>query len=184
MQFHSLDQLARLVVIMACLALATAGCAVQKEPLVVQVTQLAPYEHAARPPDCQMPVLSTPPAANYEQVAIVEAWADIKDQTSDVMPALQRKACETGADALVIVDSARQDIRNLLYQATPNETRNDVDSKGGDNAAYINAAEHTKMIGEAGHSGYYIDAVAINYRTAQDKSGASDNPPAGVPPNS
>jgi len=130
-----------------------------------------------------MPVLSTLPLTTYDQVAIVEAWADLKDQADDVLPALQRKACETGADALVIVNSSHQDIKNLLYQASPNESQSDVDSKGGGSGAYIRETEHTRLIGEAGHNGFYIDAVAINYRPDLDKPETKGNLPESVPPN-
>lgn len=170
----------------ACLALGVTGCATQRVPMTVEVTQLAPYEHAAKPPDCRMPVLNTLPLTDYEQVAIVEAWADLKDQPDDVLPALQRKACETGADALVVINSAHQDIKNLLYRATPNETETDMDSKNGYSkpGQYIQTAEHTRRIGEAGHNGLYIDAVAINYRAPTGKTaGPMSNPPGANPPN-
>jgi hypothetical protein len=147
------------------LATAIAGCSSQKPQLQVAVTQLGPYTHAAKSPDCKMPVLGLMPLGSLSQIAIVEVWADQKDQPPDVLPALQRKACETGADALVILNSEHQDIKNLLYAATPNETLNEVT---GHNAYaspkdYITEAEHTRRIGEAGHNGFYVDAVAINY---------------------
>jgi hypothetical protein len=169
------------------LAALVTGCSTQHDPLTVEVTQLAPYEHAAKPPGCQMPVLNTMPLTDYEQVAIVEAWADLKDQNSDVVPALQRKACETGADALVLVNSSHQDIKNLLYRATPNETETDIDNKNGYSqpGEYIKTAEHTRQIGEAGHNGLYIDAVAINYRAASGKTaGPVGNPSGPNSPNS
>jgi hypothetical protein len=142
-----------------------AGCASQKSPLQVQITQLGPYTHAAKAPDCHMPVLELMPLGSLSQIAIVEVWADQKDQPPDVLPALQRKACETGADALVIINSEHQDIKNLLYGATPNQTLNEVTSHDAYASPkdYINEAEHTRRIGEAGHNGFYVDAVAINY---------------------
>jgi hypothetical protein len=155
-----------------CVALsaAVAGCSSQKTPLQVEVTQLGPYTHAAKAPDCQMPILEGMPLRPLSQVAIVEAWADVKDQPTDVLPALQRKACETGADALVIINSQHQDIKNLLYAATPNETMNDLTRQNGyaQPGDYIRMAEHTRRIGEAGHNGFYVDAVAINYRSKDD----------------
>jgi hypothetical protein len=167
-----------------CLAGVAAGCSSQRTRMQVDVTQIAPYENAAKPPDCDMPVLDTMPLGTYKQVAIVEAWADLKDKRSDVLPALRRKACETGADALVILNSQHQDIKHELYQASPNEqlneeTESNVYSGQGD---YIAEMEHTRRIGEAGHNGLYIDAVAINYGKAMDKSEASD-PPAKARPN-
>jgi hypothetical protein len=142
-----------------------AGCGSQHAPLQVSVTQLGPYSHAAKGPTCNMPVLPTLPLKPLSQIAIVEAWADSKDQPPDVLPALESKACETGADALVIINSEHQDIKNLLYGATPNDTMNDLTAKSAytESGQYIKTAEHTRRIGEAGHNGFYIDAVAIDY---------------------
>jgi len=158
-----------------------AGCATHK-PLQVQVTQLGPYSHAAKAPNCPMPVLERMPLKSLNQIAIVEAWADQKDEPPDVVPALERKACETGADALVIINSEHQDIKNLLYAASPNESMNDVTAKnayasGGD---YIREAEHTRRIGEAGHNGFYIDAVAIEYRPQPQNGRVEGNTPSTV----
>lgn len=159
-----------------CLASVAAGCSSQRTPMQVDVTQIAPYDNAAKPPDCHMPILTTMPLGTYKQVAIVEAWADLKDKQSDVLPALRRKACETGADALVILNSQHQDIKHELYQASPNEqqteeTESNVYAGQGD---YIAEMEHTRRVGEAGHNGLYIDAVAINYEKPADKSDAVD----------
>jgi hypothetical protein len=163
-----------------------AGCAQHREPLQVDVTQLAPYVNAAKPPNCDMPVLTTMPLTNYQQVAIVEAWADLKDNEADVLPALKRKACETGADALVIVNSEHQDIQHLLYGANPNEERESTEKKNynADSGEYIHEMEHTRRIGEAGHNGFYIDGAAINYRRPADKRSSSEGaPPLSSPPN-
>lgn len=157
------------------------GCATHI-PLQVQVTQLGPYTHAAKAPDCPMPVLERMPLTSLSQVAIVEAWADVKDQPPDVLPALERKACETGADALVIINSQHQDIKNLLYAASPNESLNDVTEKNGyaNPGDYIREAEHTRRIGEAGHNGFYIDAVAIEYDPRQENRHTVETMPSTV----
>jgi hypothetical protein len=169
----------------AAFIMTVAGCSTGRTPMQVSVTQLAPYVNAAKDPACTMPVLSEMPVGTYTQVAIVEAWADLKDTREDVLPALKRKACETGADALVILNSTHQDIKQLLYQASPNEqldetTKQDVYAG---QAAYIQEMEHTRQIGEAGHNGLYIDAIAINYNKTQDKSAADEAQPALQLPN-
>jgi hypothetical protein len=153
------------------LAAVIAGCSSQKTPLQVAVTQLGPYTHAAKSPDCKMPVLGLMPLGSLSQIAIVEVWADQKDQPPDVLPALQRKACETGADALVILNSEHQDVKNLLYAATPNQTLNEVTAHNAYASPkdYITEAEHTRRIGEAGHNGFYVDAVAINYPPKRER---------------
>jgi len=168
-----------LIVAGISMVLGCAGCSAQRVPMEVDVTQLAPYVHAAKAPDCKMPVLEALPLTTYRQVAIVEAWADMKDQDNDVLPALKRKACETGADALVIINSQHQDVKHLLYGASPNEaltdtTKSDVYAGQG---AYISEMEHTRRIGEAGHNGFYVDAVAINYGAGEDNSNVADPPP-------
>ncbi len=170
-----------LVAMSIALSALIAGCGSQKTPLQVEVTQLGAYTHAAKAPDCQMPVLEGMPLKSLTQIAIVEAWADAKDQPPDVVPALRRKACETGADALVIINSEHQDIKHLLYAATPNESMNDLTRKNGYAAAgdYIKTAEHTRRIGEPGHNGFYIDAVAIDYG-AKDEKRAGETVPSTV----
>jgi hypothetical protein len=160
-----------LTAIAAVLSTAIVGCGSQKDPLQIELTQLAPYIHAAKGPECKMPVLEAMPVTSLSQIAIVEAWGDLEDKTPDVLPALRSKACETGADALVIINSQHQDIKHLLYAATPNESMNEVTQKNGyaDPGDYIRTAEHHSRIGEAGHSGFYIDAVAIDYGPKDQK---------------
>jgi hypothetical protein len=113
------------------------------------------------------------PTGAYTQVAIVEAWADLKDTKDDVLPALRRKACETGADALVILNSTHQDVKQLLYQASPNEQLTDTTKQNvyAGQGEYIKEMEHTRRIGEAGHNGLYIDAVAISYGKTRQNGG-------------
>ena len=164
------------------LAFNIGGCSTQRTPMQVAVTQLAPYVNAAKDPGCTIPVLETMPMGSYTQVAIVEAWADLKDTKDDVLPALRRKACETGADALVILNSTHQDVKQLLYQASPNEQLTDTTQQNvyAGQGEYIKEMEHTRRLGEAGHNGLYIDAVAITYNTAGNK--ASDGNAVASPP--
>src|SRR5438445_13216295 len=64
-----------------------AGCSTPgKVPMQVNITQLANYARPAQPPECQMQVLSSMPLTTFKEVAIVEAWADLKDNKSDVIP--------------------------------------------------------------------------------------------------
>jgi hypothetical protein len=147
----------------------------------VSVTQLAPYVSAAKDPSCKIPLLNTMPVGTYTQVAIVEAWADLKDTTEDVLPALRRKACETGADALVILNSSHQDVKQLLYQASPNEQMNESTQQNvyAGQGEYIQEMEHTRRLGEAGHNGLYIYEVALTYDKSEDK-GSSDGTAVGL----
>ena len=182
---HQLTVSFEILVAGIALVLDCAGCSTGRVPMEVDVTQLAPYVHAAKAPDCQMPVLVNLPLTTYRQVAIVEVWADLKDQRNDVLPALKRKACETGADALVVINSQHQDIKNLIYAATPNETLDDTTKQNvyAGQGEYIAAMEHTRRIGEAGHNGFYVDAVAINYTIPEGKSGSDSGSGQNAKPN-
>ena len=169
------------------LAISAMGCATAtKNTLRVDLTQLAPYVHAAKPPNCAMPVMESMPIGDYKQVAIVEAWGSLADDTPDLLPALTRRACEAGADALVIINSQHQDIKHLVYAATPNNTFNEASkiSSFANPGEYIRAVEHTRQIGEAEHSGFYIDAVAINRSPTEVKHTSNGSAPAGQQPSS
>jgi hypothetical protein len=163
------------------------GCSTPgKTRMQVNVTQLGPYIDAARSPDCAMPVLGAMPLTTFKEVAIVEAWADIQDDQADVLPALKRKACETGADALVVIDSQHQDIKHFLYQASPNETLTETTEQNvyAGQGEFIKEAEHTRLVGEAGHNGYYLEGVAINYTMGTDKQSSQTDPAPPSRPNS
>lgn len=94
---------------MVVLAIAAAGCAhVVSLPPQVTVAEVEPSGRAAKPPDCNMPVLRHEPLTPYRKVAIVEGLGNVFASEADVLPAVQRKACETGADALVVLTSRAQ----------------------------------------------------------------------------
>jgi hypothetical protein len=173
---HSLGLGAMSVAVCAVIA----GCGAQKADLQVAITQLGPYSHAAKAPNCQMPILEALPVNTSAQIAIVEAWADERDEPPDVMPALKRKACETGADALVIIGSQHQDVKHMLYASTPESTVEQQKQSGyaqgpGDSVA-IDEAGHVRGVGEAGHNGFYIDAVAIEYGAPGEKHASEPAP--------
>jgi hypothetical protein len=91
------------------LALVAAGCArVVSLPPQVTVAEVEPSGRAAKPPDCNMPVLRHEPLRDFRKVAIVEGLGNVYASEADVLPAVQRKACETGADAIVILTSKSQ----------------------------------------------------------------------------
>jgi hypothetical protein len=91
------------------LTLAAVGCAhVVSLPPQVTLSEMEPSGRAAKPPDCNMPVLRHEPLRDFRKVAIVEALGNRFATEADVLPAVQRKACETGADAIVINTSKAQ----------------------------------------------------------------------------
>ncbi|WP_331958032.1 hypothetical protein [Candidatus Binatus sp.] len=101
--------LVRTAIIIIGLAIAAAGCArVISLPPQVTLAEVEPSGRAAKPPDCNMPVLRHEPLGDFRKVAIVEGLGNVYASEADVLPAVQRKACETGADAIVILTSRAQ----------------------------------------------------------------------------
>jgi len=150
------------------------GCSTHHDPPQVMVTPLTDYTSAAKGPECAMPVLVGPPPRTYKQIAIVEGWGNL-DQGAEVIEAARRSACETGADALMIVTGKSQKVVKNLYDATPNDTADAANSGGSDvrHGQYIHQQEYQPAPGEAGHTGYYLDTVAIVYEAAPAQAAAA-----------
>jgi hypothetical protein len=77
-------------------------------------TEIESSGNAAKPPDCNMPVLRHEPLTEYRKVGLVEVTGSVYDSESDVLPAAIRKACESGADAIVILTSKSQTTEGLV----------------------------------------------------------------------
>ena len=166
-------------VLLAACAGAVAGCFSDRLPTRVMVTPVSTEMRPAKPPDCDMPVLTEEPTVPYQQIAIVEAWADIHDDQATVLPKLKREACASGAQALLIVSGKKQDVKSLLYGVTPNQTETQVTATNNSSnqaGEYISMMEHTRRIGEPGHNGYYVDAIAIDYGSGAKTAVAAGQP--------
>ncbi len=99
----------------------------------------------------------------YTKIAIVEGWAGV-DQGGELLDELRRKACRTGADASLLLESAGQVTPLHLYRATSDDLSEEVSSGANlEPGHYLHKEEHIPKIGEPGHSGYCVDAVAIVY---------------------
>jgi hypothetical protein len=97
------------IAIIILLTLAASGCAhIISLPPQVTLSEMEPSGRAAKPPDCNMPVLRHEPLKDFRKVAIVEGLGNVYASEADVLPAVQRKACETGADAIVVNTSRAQ----------------------------------------------------------------------------
>jgi hypothetical protein len=90
------------------LTIAAVGCAHVALPPQVTLSEVEPSGRAAKPPDCNMPVLRHEPLGDFRKVAIVEALGNRYASEAEVLPSVQRKACETGADAIVVLTSQAQ----------------------------------------------------------------------------
>jgi hypothetical protein len=80
-----------------------------------------------------MPILDSDPTTGYRKVALIDARAVPGTEEKEMLPAVVRKACETGADAVLILTSKAQ------HSETP------------------------EGLVAGGETGYYVSAVAIVY---------------------
>jgi len=91
-----------------------AGCQrVIALPPQATVTEIEPSGRAAKGPDCAMPILRYEPLTDFKKVSIIEGLGNRFAEENDVMPIVMRAACETGADALLILASKAQTSENM-----------------------------------------------------------------------
>lgn len=146
-----------------CLLVCAAACFTEpNQPPTADVTEIETTSRPAKDPNCYMPVIYAEPTVDYRKIAIVDAWASLEYSKQQVLEEVKRKACETGADAVLVLSGAQQVTRRELYVAEPNSARlaYGADAPPGD---YIMDREKQPDIGGVGHRGTYVDAVAIVY---------------------
>jgi hypothetical protein len=156
---YAFCQSSLIVLILAATVGACGGINTPPSP-EVSVTQIAAFEHAAKGPDCHLPVLEREPAG-CRKIAIIEGWGT-EEQRNDLMYAVEKKACELGADSLLLVSDTAQSTTHLVYDPSSQEPGAEggaslKDTKGDE----IINKEHVAKTGERGHSGYYIETYAI-----------------------
>jgi hypothetical protein len=145
------------------LTVAAFACSAEPNlPPVATVTEIEPVSRPAKAPNCYMPVIYADPAVDYKKIAIVDGWGSLKFSQEQVLEVVKSKACETGADALLLLSKTQQESRKLVYEGVPNPARNSqtASQNQGD---YLNDREKAPEIGAVGHRGTYVDAVAIIY---------------------
>lgn len=101
------EVLSRFVVFAAALAI-VAGCGPVALAPTANLIEVEPSGRAAKAANCDMPVLRAPPAGKYRQVAIIEGKGNVFAKEAEVMPTVVQKACEAGADAIIINESRSQ----------------------------------------------------------------------------
>lgn len=123
------------------------------------------YTRPAKGPGCNMPLIYAQPTVPYRQIAIVEGWGGINDSRQKVLGYIRNKACETGADALLVLGGGKQKNTKLVYGATPDRGTEAVSTgnSGTRPDQYLDEMERVPVIGERGHPGTYVDTVAIVY---------------------
>jgi hypothetical protein len=139
----------------------TAACSEPNMPPTAAVTPIETITRPAKDPNCYMPVIYSEPTVDYQRIAIVDAWASLDYSEAQVLEEIKRKACETGADAVLMLSGNEQATRKLLYEGPPNQAR--TASGTTESREIINDMEHQADVGSVGHRGTYVDAVAIVY---------------------
>jgi len=78
------------------------------------------------------------------------------------MKSLEKKACELGADSLLVVSDTSQKTNKLVYDPSNEEAGSQGNASLSDSKGHeIIQKEHVAAVGERGHSGYYIEAYAL-----------------------
>jgi len=146
-------------VALAVIALSIAGCFEFEVP--APSTTVSPMSSVMRPakaPDCPIQVLTTMPTTDVQQLALLDTWGDQSAKDIDLLPVIKRKACEIGADAIVITTDKSQHEGDQLvgWDSGPSST---VSAK----TANVSQRMHDPEVGEVGHGGHYMSGVAIAF---------------------
>ncbi len=144
-------------------AASTCACAEINAPPApdISVTQIGQFDRAPKSPACAVPMVYVEPLSGFKKIAIVEGWGT-EEQRTDVVAALDKKACELGADLLLVVADTAQHTTKLVYDPANEEPGAEDDSSlGASKAQKIDDKEHIAKIGEKGHSGYYIETYVL-----------------------
>jgi hypothetical protein len=142
----------------------------QVNPPIVNITPLGTDARPAKPPGCAMPVLNTMPLTDHQQIALVDAWGDLAAKDEDLLAYIKREGCQVGADAVVLTSKNTQHEGELLSgvaggrygsigpgsEASGQGEHLAADPQGG-------GKTHHAVVGEVGHSGHYMNAIAIVY---------------------
>jgi len=148
-----------LAIALTAIALFVSGCFELEIPAPsATVSPMTSTMRPARAPNCPLQVLHTMPTADVQQLALVDTWGDQSAKDADLLPVLERKACEIGADAVVITSDKSQH---------EGEQLEGYDTKVGSNvantAANVSQRMHDPSVGEVGHGGHYMSGVAIAF---------------------
>lgn len=146
---------------LAAVALLVAGCYEAEVPTPsATVSPMTPYMRPAKAPDCSLQILHTMPIRDVQQLALVDAWGDESIKDADLLPVIKRKACEVGADAVVITSDKSQHEGAQL----PGYDDKVGSNVGGEDApGNVSERLHDPSVGETGHKGHYMSGVAIAF---------------------
>jgi hypothetical protein len=151
--------------VLSALVLAAGGCAEVETPAPsATVSPMTSVMRPAKAPDCNLQILHSMPPTDIQQLALVDTWGDRTATDADLLPVLKRKACEVGADAVVITSNKEQHQGDQLQGFDSL-----IGSKVVNDSANVSKRMHDPTVGEVGHGGHYMSGVAIAFiKSGQD----------------
>jgi hypothetical protein len=155
---------------LAALVLAVGGCAEVETPAPsATVSPMTSVMRPAKAPNCSLQILHSMPVTDIQQLALVDTWGDRSTTDADLLPVLKRKACEVGADAVVITSNKDQ------YEGEQLQGYDSLlASKVVNDSANVSKRMHDPSVGEIGHGGHYMSGVAIAFvKSGQDTASST-----------
>jgi hypothetical protein len=146
-----------LATVLAAMAILVSGCFEAEIP--APSSTVSPMTSTMRPakgPNCPLQVLYSMPSNSIQQLALIDTWGDEEANDADLLPELKGKACEIGADAVVITSDKSQHEGDQL-PGYDDKVGSNINNK----AANVSQRTHDPTVGEVGHKGHYLSAVAI-----------------------
>jgi hypothetical protein len=151
--------LSALATALAAMVAVLSGCYTFEVPAPsATVSPMTSEMRPAKGPNCQLQVLHTMPEVDVKQLALIDTWGDEVANDADLLPTLKSKACEIGADAVVITSDKSQHEGDQL-EGWDDKVGSTVASKN----ANVSQRMHDPTVGEVGHKGHYLSAVAIAF---------------------
>jgi hypothetical protein len=133
--------------------------------------ELQPREASS---ECPLPLIYAEPLTDFRKIAIVEGYGK-EGQDQDVIAATQHAACDTGADALLVVSSVLQDGSNpnpqIGQQSADALTRSSSDTAKLMLSGVLLKGEKPTL---PGREGFFLEEYAIVY-TDRNRPATADS---------
>jgi hypothetical protein len=79
------------------------GCSYKLYPPIAYLERTAPIYPEARPENCLLTVLNTPPKEPFDVFGQIVAYAGTEEMAERMATLIKKNACEAGADAIVLL---------------------------------------------------------------------------------
>ena len=118
------------------------------------------------------------PLTDHQQIALVDAWGDLAAKDEDLLTYLKREGCQVGADAVVLTSKNMQHEGDLHEWGCAWPLRQHRTGLRGERGKVnilppiprVAAKTHHAVVGEVGHSGHFMNGIAIVYTKSSGTS--------------